>query len=137
MSNYGFASRLIKVPGRGIVSMGGRWFLELVREFDGSYYANMVIEGQWVKNLPKYVNYNTLREAIRCETGISIPLKKNMIFERHGRKRIAYVDATGGNTKWRKRINARELGYDCRITSKDFRNGFTPDFTRYDLPQVI
>lgn len=133
MSKYGFPCKLMEVPGHGYVSMGGRWYMEMVQDFDGRYYAHMIIEGKVVENLPEYVDYKTLTEAIRRETGISLLKRKDMIFEKRGRKKYAHIDATGGNTAWRQKVNANELGHDCRITFKDIEDGYTPDFTRYDL----
>lgn len=129
--SYGFPLKIVDVPGRGPVSMGGRWFLEMVQDFDGSYYANLYIEGQFVEDLPEYVDYRTLRAAIFDKTGIGIPNRKDMIFERFGRKKYAHIDATGGNPEWRSKAGNHE--YDCRITFADIDNGFAPDWTRYDL----
>lgn len=74
--------------------MKGKWFLEIIQDFDGSYYANMTVDGKRVEGLSEYVDYNTLRESIRTRTGISILHRKHLIFQRNGRKRYAYIDAT-------------------------------------------
>ncbi len=132
MSKYQFPGKIMNIPGRGSVSMGGRWYMEMVQDVDGSYYvSNMIIEGRKVENLPEHVDYLTLTAAIKRETGISILKRKDMIFEKKNRKSYAHIDATGGNTAWRNK--AANNGRDCRITFKDIENGFTPDFTRYDL----
>lgn len=130
---YGFPCKLIEVPGRGYVSMGDRWYIEVVQDFDGKYYAHMTIEGKIVENLPEYVDYRTLMVAIENETGIRLLKRKDMIFEKRGRKKYAHVDATGGSAAWRQKVNADKNGMDCRITFKDIEKGYTPDFTRYDL----
>ena len=133
MSKYGFPCKLMDVPVRGYVSMGNRWYMEIVQDFNGLYYANLWIEGQLVEGLPEYVDYKTLRTTIWDKTNIHIFNRKDMIFEGFGRKKYAHIDSTGGNTAWREKIDAEKNGYDCRITFKDIENGFTPDFTRYDL----
>lgn len=81
-----------------------KFYLEVVQSFDSTYYANMTMGGndsdgkyhkpELVKGLPEYVSYNELREAIRRKTGVEIPLRKQLVFQRFGRKRYAYVDAT-------------------------------------------
>lgn len=70
-----------------------KWTCEVVQDFDGSYYANMYVNGKRV-DLPEYVDYTTLRSAIREKTGIEILLRKDMIFEKEGRKKYALLDAT-------------------------------------------
>jgi len=93
-----------------------RWTCEIVKDFNGVYYANMFIEGQKVENLPEYVDYNTLKAAIRQETGVEILKCKDMIFEKSGRKYYAFLD----NTQTRP---------DCRVTLKERLNGYKPDFS--------
>lgn len=94
---------------------GGRWFLEIVRDFDGTYYANMQVEGKRVEDLPEHVDYNALKKAIREKTGIVILKRKDMFFEKLGRKHYAYIDATQERA-------------DCRVTFKNFENGYKPCF---------
>ena len=87
MSKYGFPCKLMEVPGHGYVSMGGRWYMEMVQDVDGSYYvSNMIIEGRKVENLPEHVDYKTLTAAIKRETGISLLKRKDMIFEKKNHK---------------------------------------------------
>lgn len=90
-----------------------KWFLEVVQCKDGTYYANMAVEGNFVRDLPLYVDYNTLKRAIRLKTGISILHKKDMIFQRSGTQNYAYIDAT----------QPRE---DCRVTLEEMNNGWKP-----------
>ena len=63
-----------------------KWFLEVVQDFDGSYYANLTIDAIPVRDLPEYVDYNTLKNAIKEKTGIEVLKKKDMIFQQNGRK---------------------------------------------------
>ena len=92
-----------------------KWTCEVVRDFDGSYYANMCIGGNIVNDLPEYVNYKTLKEVIKQKTGIEILKCKDMIFEKHGRKYYAFLDATQTRT-------------DCRVTFTERLNGYKPCF---------
>ena len=92
-----------------------RWICEVVRDFDGTYYANMTIEGKSVDGLPEYVDYKTLKEAIKNKTGIEILKCKDMIFEKFGRKYYALIDAT-------------QTRSDCRVTFEERLHGYKPCF---------
>lgn len=90
-----------------------KWTCEVVQDFDGRYYANMYVNGKYVNNLPEYVDYTTLRSAIREKTGIEILLRKDMIFERNGRKKYALLDATQERVDVRVTFRERE-GIGCK-----------------------
>lgn len=92
-----------------------KWFLEVVQDFDGTYYANLTIDSKEVKGLPEHVDYNTLKEAIKNKTGISILNRNDMKFQQHDRKKYAYIDTT----------QPRE---DCRVTLDEINAGWTPKF---------
>lgn len=92
-----------------------KWFIEVVQDLDGSYYANMIINGKPVRNLKENVDYNTLREDIRSKTGIEILKRNKMKFQQSGRKKYAYIDATQERS-------------DCRVTLDEVRNGWEPKF---------
>lgn len=92
-----------------------KWFLEVVQDFDGTYYANMMMGGKPVLGLPEHVDYNTLKEAIRQKTGVDILKKKEMKFQQSGRKKYAYIDATQERA-------------DCRVTLAEIDNGWRPKF---------
>lgn len=92
-----------------------KWFLEVVQDFDGSYYANLTIDAIRVNDLPEYVDYNTLRNAIKEKTGIEILKKKDMIFQQNGRKKYAYIDCT-------------QERKDCRVTLDEMYKGWEPNF---------
>lgn len=102
--------------------MGGsnmRWCLELVQDFDGTYYANMTIEGKHVEGLPENVTYKALKNAIKRITGVCILNRKDMIFTQFHRKKYAYIDAT----------QYRGGGKDCRVPFEEVINGWKPDFS--------
>jgi len=99
-----------------------KWFLEIVQDFTGTYYANMIVDRKRVEGLPEYVDYNTLREAIRAKTGIEIFKKKDMVFQQSGRKKYAYIDATQERS-------------DCRVSLKEMLNGWKPNFDE-EFPDI-
>lgn len=92
-----------------------KWFLEVVQDFDGSYCANLTVNAMPVKGLPEYVDYNTLRNAIKEKTGIEILNKKDMLFQQNGRKSYAYFDAT-------------QERKDGRVTLDEMKQGWRPKF---------
>ncbi|MDD2269234.1 MAG: hypothetical protein PHY15_06760 [Eubacteriales bacterium] len=65
--------------------------VEIVRDFDNSYYANVVVDGNVVRSLPEYVNYRTLKTAIKEQAGYEIPTIKALSFTRMGRKQYAHL----------------------------------------------
>ena len=71
-----------------------KFFCEIVQGFDGTYYANLSIDGKLVSGLAEYVNYNELKKSIRDKTGICIVNRKSLIFQGYGRKKYAFIDAT-------------------------------------------
>lgn len=68
-----------------------KWFCEIVKDFDGTYCANMTNENGMVRGLPENVNYKTLCNGIRATTGISLVPCKYLKFKQHGEKKYAYV----------------------------------------------
>jgi len=92
-----------------------KFFVEVVQDRDGKYYANMIVDGKPVTGLPDHVDYNTLLEGIRQQTGVVILKHKDMKFEQFGGKKYAYID----NTQFRK---------DCRVTGREIRAGWRPNF---------
>lgn len=67
--------------------------IEIVRDHDGTYYANVFIDGEWVSDLPEYVGFKTLKAAVRKATGVLLPKLKEMKFKRFGRKEYAHLTA--------------------------------------------
>jgi hypothetical protein len=49
-----------------------RWVCTIIKDSNGTYYADMYINGDMVKGLPEYSDYKTLKEAIKNKTGITI-----------------------------------------------------------------
>lgn len=67
--------------------------IELVEDFDLSYYANVTVEGKPIcVELPEYVPYKVLKKAIQQEVGVRIQKKPE--FDRFGRKRYAHLEYT-------------------------------------------
>lgn len=88
---------------------------EIVRDFDGTYYANVCVDGKMVEGLPEHVNYNTLKDAIRRKANVEILKCKDMIWEKVGRKHYALIDAT-------------QTRNDCRVTRAEVYDGWEPCF---------
>lgn len=59
---------------------------ELVRDFDGTYYANISVDGNRVSDLPENIDYRTLKKAIKEQYRVELPLVKDLVFQRIGRK---------------------------------------------------
>ena len=67
---------------------------ELVRDFDGTYYINIIWRGERIEGLPEYVDYRTLQNAVKnAQGGTELPPLKDWIFKRYGRKSYAYLQA--------------------------------------------
>lgn len=94
-----------------------KWTCEVIRNKNYKYSAVMVEGGVKVEGLPENVDYNTLREAIRRQTGVCMLKCKDMLFERHKGLDYAFID----NTHHRP-------GKDCRVSLADRRNGYAPKF---------
>lgn len=109
--NYNYYSGALETINNILEFIGekemGKWTCEVVQNIDGSYYANLTIDNKHVDGLPEYVDYNTLYNAIRLKTGICILRRKNMIFERFGRKKYAFIDCT-------------QVRKDCRVKLSEF-----------------
>ena len=79
---------------------GGRecqnlYSVEVVRDFDGKYYANVAHNGVIVPGLPEYVDYKALKESISIKAGFEMPPLKSLRFNRVGRKHYAYLKTWG------------------------------------------
>lgn len=68
------------------------YFIEIVRDRLGDYYANVTIDGELIRGLPEFVNFITLRKAIKEKTGIEIPYCKDLIFVRSFGKSYAHIE---------------------------------------------
>lgn len=84
------------------------WYCGIIRDFDGTYYANLVIDGQYIFGLPEYVNYRTLHSTIKQRTGIELPPVSHMYFCKSGRKQEAIIDGTRTRP-------------DCRVPATEIR----------------
>lgn len=68
--------------------------VEIVRDFDKSYYANLYDENGGSHNLSKeYTDFRTLKTLCKKEYGVSLPNLSQIEFETHGRKSYAYISA--------------------------------------------
>lgn len=66
--------------------------VEIVRDFDKSYYANLYDSEGEAHNLSKeYTDFRTLKKLCKEEYGVSLPNLSEVEFEEHGRKSYAYI----------------------------------------------
>ena len=68
------------------------YHLEIVKDHDGSYYANLTINGRLVAGLPEYVPYRRLKAEIKEYYGIELPRLKDLELKQFGRKWYAHLD---------------------------------------------
>lgn len=71
---------------------------EIVKDFDGRYYANLFINGKFCGGLPEYVDYKTLKQAIALK-GVQLPNASELRFEQYGRKSYARFDSERQNSR--------------------------------------
>lgn len=71
-----------------------KWYVEVVKDTNGKYHANMMIDGKVVDGLLTDVDYKMLREDIKNKTGIEILKHDDMWWFRFECKDYAYIDAT-------------------------------------------
>jgi len=69
--------------------MDAKIMVEIIRDFDGTYCANMSINGESVSGLPECVSYQTLVAAIKKKISFKLLPLKALNFERCGRKEYA------------------------------------------------
>lgn len=93
-----------------------KWFIEIVKDFNGVYYCNLTVAGELIKELPEYVDYNTLKEAIRLKTGIKILPRNKLVWQKDGRKSYAYIDAT------------QPCKNGCVVTLEEIKAGHKPNW---------
>lgn len=66
--------------------------VEIVRDFDGSYYANLYdANGNGYSLSEEYTDFRTLKTLCKKEYGICLPNLSQIEFENHGRKSYAYT----------------------------------------------
>lgn len=98
-----------------------KWFVEVVKDVNGKYHANMMVDGKVVEGLVRDVDYNTLREDIQEKTGKEILKKKDMQFWPYGRNEYAVLDFTRERKDCR--VSRYEVQYGCPGWSPDFEGG--------------
>ena len=114
--------------------------VEIVRDFDKSYYANLYNENGVCHNLSKeYTDFRTLKTLCKKEYGVNLPNLSQIEFETHGRKSYAYistetpqisteaaetvnVSAEGENAA--ERANIEQNHSDTRIVEDEYRHKY-------------
>ena len=61
-----------------------KWCCTVIHKNKEGYRAILEIGGYAVEDLPEYVGYNELRNAIKCATGIEILRRKKYDFREAG-----------------------------------------------------
>lgn len=69
-----------------------RFTIELVKDFDGSYYINFSPNADSVSGMPEYVSYATLKKEFARRTGYKLPALSGLEFTKVGRKQYAHFD---------------------------------------------
>ena len=99
-----------------------KWCCTVMHKDKEGYRAILEIGGYTVEDLPEWVGYNELRNAIKRATGIEILRRKDMIFEKLSDfEQIATID----NTQY------RGEGKDCRVRLVERQNGWKPKWKEY------
>lgn len=114
--------------------------VEIVRDFDKSYYANLYGENGGCHNLSKeYTDFRTLKTLCKKEYGVNLPNLSQIEFETHGRKSYAYIStetpristetaetvnisAEGENAA--ERANIEQNHSDTRIVEDEYRHKY-------------
>lgn len=92
-----------------------KWTLVIIQA-SGKYRAILLINNKEIEDLPRDVNYKVLSAAIKEKTGIQIPKRKEMIFERLSDfEKVATIDAT-------------QCRANCRVTIQERKNGWKPNW---------
>ena len=65
--------------------------IQIVKDFDGSYYANINVNGDIYIGLPEYGPYKTLKAAVKEQLDIVLPNLDTLKWMRCGRKYFATI----------------------------------------------
>lgn len=102
--------------------------VEIVRDFDGSYYANLYdANGTGYSLSEEYTDFRTLKTLCKKEYGISLPNLSQIEFENHGRKSYAY---TSTETP---RIST-EAAETVNVSAEGEKKADTKEMPRYKCP---
>lgn len=71
--------------------MSRKIFVEIVRNTDNKYYANVILNNEKLEGLSKNIDYNTLKKEIQEKTGFEIlPLKALRFVKKYNDKEYTY-----------------------------------------------
>ena len=102
-----------------------KWAMTMIYDTSSHKYHASVNTEKGIVDFWDDVNYNTLKKAIEDTTGIVIPDRKRMKFEKLSEfTKIATVDNTGA-----------KIG-DYRVSLEDIRNGWKP-LLKNDIPMAV
>lgn len=110
--------------------------VEIVRDFDKSYYANLYDENGGSHNLSKeYTDFRTLKTLCKKEYGVNLPNLSQIEFETHGRKSYAYISTetpqistetgeTVNGENAAERADIEQNHSDTRIVEDEYRHKY-------------
>lgn len=114
--------------------------VEIVRDFDKSYYANLYDENGGSHNLShEYTDFRTLKTLCKKEYGVNLPNLSQIEFETHGRKSYAYtstetpqistettrtVNVSTEGEKEAERANKEQNYCDTRIAEDEYHHKY-------------
>ena len=106
-------------------SVDMKWCMTMIYDCSSHKYHASVNTEKGIVDFWDDVDYNTLKKAIEDTTGIVIPDRKRMKFEKLSEfTKIATVDNTGA-----------KVG-DYRVSLEDIRNGWRP-LLKNDVPMAV
>lgn len=102
--------------------------VEIVRDFDGSYYANLYdANGNGYSLSEEYTDFRTLKTLCKKEYGISLPNLSQIEFENHGRKSYAYTSTETPQI-------STEASKSVNVSVEEEKEAETKEMPRYKCP---
>lgn len=102
--------------------------VEIVRDFDSTYYANLYVGNGGCHNLSKeYTDFRTLKTLCKKEYGVNLPNLSQIEFEKHGRKSYAYISSEAP------RIST-ETAETVNVSKENENAAGTKEMPRYEYP---
>lgn len=102
--------------------------VEIVRDFDGSYYANLYdANGNGYSLSEEYTGFRTLKTLCKKEYGICLPNLSQIEFENHGRKSYAYTSTETPQI-------STEAAETVNVSAEEEKEADTKEMPRYKCP---
>jgi hypothetical protein len=65
--------------------------MELVKDFDGTYYLNLSINDTFVNGIPEYTRYCDIKQYVKEKYQLILPPLSAFKFTKQGRKHYAQI----------------------------------------------